>query len=61
MICSLKTMKMWGFKVLVIKTIKIKNDHNVNFLQAILKRITAKEPHYNHLQWVRMSITLFPS
>ena len=23
-------------------------------LQAILKRISSKEPHYNHLQWVRM-------
>lgn len=23
-------------------------------LQAILKRISSKEPHYNHLQWVRI-------
>ena len=30
------------------------------FLQAILKRITAKEPHYNHLQWVK-SNSVVPS
>ena len=31
------------------------------FLQAILKRITAKEPHYNHLQWVKKSNSVVPS
>lgn len=31
--------------------------HHKNF-QAILKRISSKEPHYNHLQWVRIFVLL---
>lgn len=41
------TIQRWKFqKKLMAFDIKF-------FFQAILKRISSKEPHYNHLQWVR--------